>query len=94
MSVNYVLPEIGRKSQGMGVLTLVIRRDREPQNGIRVSIRKDGKIVGSDVTTEDGSVGFKVLHGDYDCIVQDRSQQITSFRIKFNEENPKNILEL
>jgi hypothetical protein len=46
------------------------------------------------VTTEDGSVGFKVLYGDYDCIVQDRNQQITSFRIKFNETNPKNILEL
>jgi len=93
-SINYVLPEIGKKSLGMGVLTLIIQRDRELQNGIRVSIRRDGKIVGSDVTTEDGSVGFKVLYGDYDCIVQDRNQQITSFRIKFNETNPKIILEL
>jgi hypothetical protein len=93
-SISYVLPEIGKKSQGMGVLRLVIQRDHELQNGIRVSIRRDGKIVGSDVTTEDGSVGFKVLHGDYDCIVQDRNQQITSFRIKFNETNPKIILEL
>jgi hypothetical protein len=93
-SINYVLPEIGRKSQGMGVLNLVIRRDREPQNGVRVSIRRDGKNVGSDVTTDDGSVGFKVLYGDYDCIVQDRNQKITSFQIKFNETNPKNILEL
>jgi len=48
----------------------------------------------SDVTTEDGSVGFKVLYGDYDCIVQDRNQMITSFQIKFKEANPKNILEL
>jgi hypothetical protein len=93
-SINYVLPEIGRKSEGMGVLTLVVQRDREPQNGVRVSIRREGKIVGSDVTTEDGSVGFKVLYGDYDCIVQDRNQMITSFQIKFKEANPKNILEL
>jgi hypothetical protein len=93
-SINYVLPEIGRKSEGMGVLTLVVQRDREPQNGVRVSIRRDGKIVGADVTTEDGSVGFKVLYGDYDCIVQDRNQMITSFHIKFKEANPKNILEL
>jgi hypothetical protein len=93
-SINYVLPEIGKKSQGMGVFTLVIQRDREPQNGVRVSIRRDGKIVGSDVTTEDGSVGFKVLYGDYDCIVQDRNQPITSFHIKFSEANPKIILEL
>jgi hypothetical protein len=93
-SINYVLPEIGKKSQGMGVFTLVIQRDHELQNGVRVSIRRDGKIVGSDVTTEDGSVGFKVLYGDYDCIVQDRNQQITSFHIKFSETNPKIILEL
>ena len=93
-NINYVLPEIGKKSQGMGVFTLVIQRDRELQNGVRVSIRRDGKIVGSDVTTEDGSVGFKVLYGDYDCIVQDRNQQITSFHIKFSEANPKIILEL
>ena len=93
-SINYVLPEIGRKSQGMGVLTLIIRRDRDPQNGLRVSIRRDGKIVGSDVTTDDGSVGFKVMYGEYDCIVQDRNQQITSFHLHFNETNPKNILDL
>jgi len=93
-SINYVIPEIGRKSQGIGLLTLVVRREREPQNGVRVSIRKDGKVVGSDITTEDGSVGFRVMHGDYDCIVQDRNQQIISFHIKFSEANPKIILEL
>jgi hypothetical protein len=81
------LPEIGRKSQGLGVLTIAVRKDREPQNGVRVSLRKDGKIVGSDIATEDGSVGFRVMHGDYDCIVQDRNQQITTFRIRFNETN-------
>ncbi|MDD4136729.1 MAG: hypothetical protein PHT99_02400 [Methanoregula sp.] len=93
-SINYVIPEIGKKSQGLGLLTLVIQRDRELENGVRVSIRRDGKVVGSDVTTENGSVGFRVLHGDYECIVQDRNQQITSFHIKFSEENPKIILDL
>ena len=93
-SINYVIPEIGRKSEGIGQLQLVIQREREPQNGVRVSIRKDGKIVGSDIATEDGSVGFRAMYGDYDCIVQDRNQQITSFHIKFNETNPKIILEL
>jgi hypothetical protein len=92
--ITNVLPEIGRKSQGMGVLSLVVQRDREPQNGLRVSIRSDGRVVGSDVTTGDGSVGFRVMYGDYDCIVQDRNQQITSFHIRFSEANPKNILTL
>ena len=93
-SITDVLPEIGRKSRGMGVLSLVVQRDSEPQNGLRVSIRSDGRVVGSDVTTGDGSVGFRVLYGDYDCIVQDRNQQITTFHIQFSEANPKNILTL
>ena len=93
-SVTYAIPEIGKKSLGLGHLRMIILRDKEPQNGSLVSIRKAGKIVGSDVTTEDGSVGFRVMYGDYDCIVQDRNQRITSTRIKFNEATPEIILDL
>lgn len=93
-NTSYELPEFGTKSAGIGNLTLVIQRARVPQNGIRVSIRKDGKIVGSDITTQDGSVGFRVMYGNYDCIVQDRNQMITTLHIKFKEENPKIILDL
>jgi hypothetical protein len=91
---NYEIPEFGTKSSGLGQLILVIRRSNEPENGIRVSIRKDGKIVGSDVTTNDGSVGFRVMFGKYDCITQDRNQMITTFPITFSESNPKIILDL
>jgi hypothetical protein len=91
---NYEIPEFGTKSSGLGQLTLVIRKSNEPGNGIRVSIRKDGKIVGSDVTTNDGSVGFRVMYGKYDCITQDRNQAITTFPISFTESNPKIILDL
>lgn len=86
-SIPSAIPEFGKKSQGLGVLTIVVTKDQVPQNGVRVSLRKDGKIVGSDITTNDGSVGFRVMHGDYECIVQDRNQQITTFRIRFNETN-------
>jgi hypothetical protein len=93
-NTSYELPEFGTRSAGIGNLTLVINQQREPQNGIRVSIRKDGKIVGSDITTQDGSVGFRVMYGNYDIILQDRNQMITTRRIKFDEVNPKIILEL
>jgi hypothetical protein len=93
-NTSYELPEFGTKSAGIGHLTLIIEQKREPQNGIRVSIRKDGKIVGSDVTTQDGSVGFRVMYGNYDIILQDRNQMITTRRIKFDDANPKIILEL
>jgi hypothetical protein len=92
-SVNYVIPEIGKKSLGIGHLRLIILRNKEPQNGIRVSIRRAGKIVGSDATTEDGSVGFRVMYGDYECVVQG-NQMITSFHIMFNEATPEIILDL
>lgn len=93
-SVTYVIPEIGKKSLGLGHLRMIILKDKEPQNGSLVSIRRSGQIVGSDVTTEDGSVGFRVMYGDYDCIVHDRNQRITSTHIKFNEATPEIILDL
>ena len=91
---SYDIPEIGTKSSGIGNLALVVMHDGEPANGIRVSIRKDGKIVGSDITTGDGSVGFRVMHGGYDIVLQDRSQMITTRRITFSEGNSKIILTL
>jgi len=93
-NISYVVPEIGKKSQGLGVITLTVRREKIPQNGIRVSIRKDGKIVGSDVTTGKGEVSFRVMYGDYTCLVQDRSQVVTHFTVSFDESHASHILDL
>ena len=90
----YEIPEFGIKNAGLGVFTLTLQRNNEPQNGIRVSIRKEGKVVGSDVTTQDGSVGFKLMHGKYAVIVQDRNQQITTFHVEFEESSSHKILQL
>ncbi len=90
----YEIPEFGKKSAGLGIFTLTIHRDDKPQNGVRVSIRKEGKIVGSDVTTGDGSVGFKMVYGKYDVIVQDRNQTLTTFHVRFEESSPQRILQL
>jgi hypothetical protein len=93
-NITYSVPEIGKKSKGIGVVTLAVRREKNPQNGVRVSIRKDGKIVGSDVTTGNGEVSFRVMYGDYICLVQDRSQVVTHFTINFDEAHPSHILDL
>ena len=90
----YEIPEFGKKSAGLGVFTLTLQRNNESQNGIRVSIRKEGKVVGSDVTTQDGSVGFKLMHGRYAVIVQDRNQQLTTFHVEFEESSSHKILQL
>lgn len=88
------LPEFGMKSTGIGNLTLVVLHGDVPENGIRVSIRKDGQVVGSDVTTSDGSVGFRIMFGNYDCVLQDRNQMITTRRITFDAAHPRITLVL
>jgi len=89
-----VITEIGKKSEGLGVLRLTIRKDTIPQNGVSVSIRSQGKILGSDITTDEGDVSFKLMHGKYECIVMDRAQTLTTFFIQFDESTSKTVLDL
>jgi hypothetical protein len=93
-SIPSVVPEIGKKSAGMGILKLTIQKDKIPQNGVSVSVRRDGKILGSDVTTDEGNVSFKLTHGKYESTVMDRAQNLTTFHIKFDESNSKILLDL
>jgi hypothetical protein len=88
------IEEIGKKSDGLGILTIIAARNNEPQNGVRVSIRKDGQMICTDITTEDGSVGFKLLHDRYDCIIRDRSGTLTTFHIKFDDAHTRIIREI
>jgi hypothetical protein len=89
-----LIPEIGKKSEGLGVLTLTIQKGDIPQNGFTVSIRSEGKILGSDITTDDGTASFKLQHGKYTCIVMDRSQNMTTFYVSFDESKSKILLDL
>jgi hypothetical protein len=89
-----IIPEIGKKSDGLGVLSIAVQRNGEPQNGVRVSIRKDMQMICSDVTTQNGTVGFKLLYGKYDCIVQDRAMMISTFHIIFDVGHTRITLEI
>ncbi len=81
---SYDVPEIGGPTGGIGILSIVLKKEGITQNGIRVSLRKDGKIVGSDITTNDGTVTFRVAYGTYDCIVQDKKQMVTKHLVEFD----------
>jgi len=93
-SITPAVPEVGKIGGGIGVLTISVLRDGKAANGIRVSIRKDGRIVGSDITTDHGEVGFRVAFGDYDCILQDRTQAVTKYRIHFDGAHTSEALSL
>src|SRR5512136_920069 len=53
-----IIPEIGKKSDGLGVVSIVVQRNGEPQNGVRVTMRRDGQVICNDITTQNGTVGF------------------------------------
>ena len=89
-----IIPEIGKKGDGLGVLSIAVQRDDQPQNGVRVSIRKDGQMICNDITTQNGMVTFKLLYGKYDCIVQDRAMMISTFHIIFDPDHSRIILAL
>jgi hypothetical protein len=89
-----IIPEIGKKSDGLGVLSIAVQRNGEPQNGVRVSIRKDMQMICNDITTQNGTVGFKLLYGKYDCIVQDRAMMISTFHIIFDVGHSRITLEI
>ncbi len=93
-SLPSLIPEIGKKSEGMGVLSVTITKDAVPQNGLTISIRNEGKVLGNDITTGQGTASFKLNYGKYDCIVRDRSQNMTTFYITFDESNSKILLDL
>jgi hypothetical protein len=88
------VPEIGGPPGGIGILSIVLKKEGLPQNGIRVSLRKDGKIVGSDITTNDGTVTFRVAYGIYDCIVQDKKQMVTKHQVEFDASHPSITFEM
>lgn len=89
-----IIPEIGKKSDGLGVVSIAVLHDDEPQNGVRVSIRKDMQMICSDVTTQNGTVSFKLLYGKYDCIVQDRAMMISTFHIIFDADHSRLTLQI
>jgi hypothetical protein len=89
-----IIPEIGRKSDGLGVISIAVQRSGEPQNGVRVSIRREGQMICNDITTQNGTVGFKLLFGKYDCVVQDRTMMIHTFHIIFDPGHMRITLEI
>lgn len=88
------LPEFGKKAAGMGTLTIGIRISGVPANGVRVSVRKSGKIVGSDTTLGTGEVSFRVGYGEYDCVVQPQGREVRTMRISFQPGSGSLILEI
>jgi len=88
------IPSIAKKPEVLGVLSLRIVRDGNPQAGFHVSMRKNGMMVGNAVTLEDGIVSFKLFHGPYECALMDEHHQIRKAQIQFDQHDSFITIEL
>jgi hypothetical protein len=93
-SITEELPTVGGKKQTLGKLCIIVRKNGELQQGMRVSIRRGRQVLASDVTTVDGRVCFKLLNGRYDCVVMDRLQNLYRFMIDFKDRFVETVVDV
>ncbi len=93
-NMSMAMPTIERRNEGTGAFTVIILKGKVPQSGIHVSIRKQGRVIGSDVTTPEGKAYFKVLFGEYDCVVMDRDRKIRIFPVAVRSGGREETIEL
>jgi hypothetical protein len=91
-SVN--LPQIGKKSVGIGIFSMQVTGEGKPLAGIQVTIRKDGQVLGSDMTNKEGKVSFKLIHGRYECVVSGKGYSLRAYDFVFGPGQPEGVLEL
>jgi hypothetical protein len=82
-SIRPDLPEIGKKTDGLGVITIQVLKDSAIAPGIRVTIRSGGKVLAHDITDPNGKVQCRLMLGKFNCITQDRDGRIFSAPVEF-----------
>ncbi len=79
------LPSIGTRNRKiMGKLIILIKSGDQYLQGMKVTIKRRKKLIASDFTTTDGSVSFKLLNGNYECIVKNGEKQSKIFKFDFS----------
>ena len=90
------IPQLGKKTEGIGIFTMIVRKDGYPEQGLKIMIRKGGQILGSDFTNNEGKVRFKLKSGKYEIVLTRKNGEISLFEVIFNPASPKgpSILDL
>ncbi len=88
------LPEIGKKAEGIGRLIIAVKNEGIPAPGIVVKMRKNGQIVGNDVTNKKGIVIFRLLYGLYEVLLVRTEQNIDVYEFSFVPEYNEKPLDL
>jgi hypothetical protein len=88
------LPEIGKKVERIGRLIIAVKNAGGPAAGISLKIRKNGQIVGSDVTNQEGLVSFRLLYDFYEVLIVHNEYDIDIYEISFSSEHHDKPLDL
>jgi hypothetical protein len=80
------LPEIGKKTEGIGRFVIAVRKGGFPATGLPVKIRHEGQIVGSDITDKEGMASFRLLFGTYDLLVVREENSIDVYEFSFHQD--------
>ncbi|MCC7566455.1 MAG: hypothetical protein KO206_09320 [Methanomicrobiaceae archaeon] len=89
------IPAIGGGAQlRPGVLCLTVKECEVPRAGMSVSIRKGKHVLATETTLGDGKVYFKLLSGQYTCVIMDRGREITRFMFDFNARHVESTVDI
>jgi hypothetical protein len=80
------LPEIGKKTEGIGRFIVNIRKDGYPAPGLPITIRRGGQIVASDITDRQGMASFRLMYGTYDLLVTREENNIDVYEFSFHQD--------
>lgn len=83
------IPELGKRSEGVGIFTMIVRKDASPQQGLKIIIRKGGQILGNDFTNHEGKVRFKLKTGRYEIVVTRKNGEISYYEVLFDSASLK-----
>jgi len=80
------LPEIGKKTEGVGRFIISIRKDGSPVPGLPIKIRRGGQIMASDITDRQGMATFRLMFGPYSLLVVREEKSIDVYEFTFHQD--------
>ncbi|MCU0632081.1 MAG: hypothetical protein MUC66_03785 [Methanolinea sp.] len=79
------IPEMaGRVETRAGVFSMRLVKDGSPVPGQRVSLRKSGQVIANDFTSAEGKISFRLLFGNYECVVHSRDMSTRVYEFEFH----------
>jgi hypothetical protein len=77
-----------------GVLCLIVNKDEIPQAGLIITVRKDKRVIATEMTSGNGRASFKLLNGHYLCVISDHGVEVARFSIDFHDRYVESVVDI